>query len=178
MFRAKPCLLCCLLLCALPGLLAAQAQPAPPFELPRLDGEGTVRLADYRGTVVLLDFWAAWCPPCRASLPAYNELRHELQAKYGNDAFEVLAINLDLEREDALAFLEEHYRPDYPLLRESGYETQRDYDLMGMPTAFLVDHEGRIAHSWQGFSPEYKQELKRRIGELIRSRGKAGEGEE
>lgn len=161
------------LACALLGIaLTAGARPAPPFELPRLDGEGSVRLADYRGTVVLLDFWASWCPPCRASLPAYDELRDELRADYGDDAFEVLAINLDLEREDALAFLEQHYRPDYPLLRESGYETQRDYNLMGMPTAFLIDHRGRIVHAWQGFSPEYEQELEKRIEKLIRERGK------
>jgi|GEM_PF-5105537 len=166
-----------LLIAALMAGWAVAVEPgdkAPSFELPRLTGEGQVRLDDYRGTVLLLDFWASWCPPCRASLPAYNELRRELRAQYGAHAFEVLAINLDLERANALSFLEDVYRPDYPLLRESGYDVQRDYNLMGMPTAFLVDHRGRIAHAWQGFSPNYEQELKKRIEKLIRARGTAG----
>ncbi len=72
-------------------------------------------------------------------------------------------------------FLETQYQPDYPLLRETGYKTQREYDLMGMPTAFLVDHRGRITHSWQGFSPQYKTELEKRIEKLIRARGNEGE---
>jgi peroxiredoxin len=168
-----------LMLLALPGLATGQdPEQAPAFELPRLQDDGRLRLQDYRGTVVLLDFWASWCPPCRASLPAYDELRRDIRAEHGEEAFEVLAINLDLEREDALTFLDKHYQPDYPLLRESGYETQRNYNLMGMPTAFLIDHRGRIAHSWQGFSPEYKEELETRIEKLIRARGQHGKGKE
>lgn len=152
---------------------SAETQPAPPFELPRLNGEGRVSLDDYRGTVVLLDFWASWCPPCRESLPDYNEIRNQLQAQYGKTAFEVLAVNLDLNRGKALEFLDE-YQPDYPVLRESGHETQRQYELMGMPTAFLIDARGRIRHSWQGYARDYRPELIKRIEKLIREREKEG----
>lgn len=160
-----------------PARAVEPGEAAPAFTLPRLTDEGRVSLEDYRGTVLLLDFWASWCPPCRASLPAYDELRQHLRAEYGQDAFEVLAINLDLERTDALDFLQRQYRPDYPLLRESGYETQRRYDLMGMPTAFLIDHQGRVAHAWQGFSPQYEEKLKTRIEKLIRDRGDHDDGD-
>lgn len=158
-----------------PARAVEPGEEAPAFTLPLLMDEGRVSLEDYRGTVLLVDFWASWCPPCRASLPAYDKLRQDMRAEYGNDAFEVLAINLDLERRAAVDFLETRYQPDYPLLRESGHETQREYDLMGMPTAFLVDHRGRIAHSWQGFSPQYETELEKRIETLIRARGNEGE---
>lgn len=177
--RTRVTALLSLALVALPGSAAAQdPEQAPAFELPRLQDDGRVALDDYRGTVILLDFWASWCPPCRASLPAYEELRDGLRADYGDEAFEVLAVNLDLERRDALKFLEQEYEPDYPLVRESGYETQRKYNLMGMPTAFLIDHRGRIAHSWQGFSPEYEEELRKRIEKLIRAREQERQGKE
>lgn len=170
---SEPCRSVLVLLLAaaltLTGTTAGAGQ-APGFELPRLNGPGPVRLSDYRGTVVLLDFWASWCPPCRKSLPAYNAIRNDLQAEYGQRAFEVIAVNLDLNRGDALEFLG-RYRPDYPVVRESGYETQRAYDLMGMPTAFLIDAQGRIRHAWQGYTPAYRSALIERIEKLIRERG-------
>lgn len=141
----------CLLL---PTLASAEEnRPAPGFTLPHLNTEGETSLSDYHG-FVLVDFWASWCGPCQQSLPAYNQLRNRLQEKYGEDAFEVLAINVDITAEEGLGFLENHSL-DFPVLRESTGLTQRNYNIFAMPSAFLVNPEGDIEFYYTGFSEHH-----------------------
>lgn len=137
-----------------PALASAEEKkPAPTFTLPYLNAEGEASLSDYKG-FVLVDFWASWCGPCQQSLPAYNRLRNRLQDKYGKDTFEVLAINVDITAKEGLGFLEQHSL-DYPVLRESTGATQRNYNIFAMPSAFLVNPEGKIEFYYTGFSEHH-----------------------
>ena len=155
----------CLLISTLAS--AEEKRPAPDFTLPHLNTEGETSLSDYTG-FVLVDFWASWCGPCKQSLPAYNQLRNRLQDKYGTDAFEVLAINVDITAEEGLGFLENHPL-DYPVLRESTGLTQRTYNIFAMPSAFLVNPEGDIEFYYTGFSEHHLDVLEENMVERLAS---------
>jgi cytochrome c biogenesis protein CcmG, thiol:disulfide interchange protein DsbE len=115
--------------------------PAPDKELATLDGQGEGDLADYRGSWVLVNFWASWCEPCRDEAPALQSFQ---QAHQG-EGFTVLGINLDDTTDDAQEFVRE-YGLTYPQLRDGDGRERRDaYGMTGFPESFLVDPEGDIA---------------------------------
>lgn len=129
---------------------AAVGEAAPDFTLPDLfqktSNNGAISLNDYRGKVVYLDFWASWCAPCLVSIPLINELRN----KYKNEAFEVLAVNVDTDPEDGIDFLYDH-PVDYPVVSDPEGLSPALYELIGMPTSFLIDAEGTIRLVHVGF---------------------------
>lgn len=114
-------------------------RPAPPFGLPDLHGK-TVRLADLRGKVVLLYFWATWCPDCREELPSVNKLYTDFKGQ----GFEVLLISF---REDpgvvTRAVRERGYVAPV-LLDQSGEVTGKGYGVWGPPTAYFVNRRGQL----------------------------------
>ncbi len=148
---------------------ADEGDMAADFSLPNLLTQEQHKLSDYRGSVVLVDFWASWCGPCRASFPAYEVLRNRLQDKYGKDSFEVLAINVDMEKPEALAFLESQ-KVTFPILDENtGGGTQHKYQILAMPTAFLVDGEGKIVMQHSGFNSAYVELIEQTASKLIQA---------
>jgi thiol-disulfide isomerase/thioredoxin len=104
---------------------------APPFTGQEIHGGGSISLSDYRGKVVFIDFWASWCPPCLASLPAYDKMYREL----GNAEFEFIAINVDEDTEDGIFFLEDH-PVSYPVLADP--EGDIRYSLSGAISACVL----------------------------------------
>lgn len=138
---------------------------APNFKLPRLETKGTIQLKSYKGKVVYVDFWASWCGPCRLSLPELNVLRK----KYRKQGFEVIAINLDEERTDAMAFLKE-FPVAYPTARDVKGTTPEKYGLQGMPTAYLIDRKGKINLIHEGFKKTDSRELSTRIASLLKKK--------
>ena len=141
---------------------------APEIQLPNIFNQELIKLSDYRGKVVLVDFWASWCGPCVASLPEYNELRNRLIEKHSSDVFEVLAINVDVTTEEALEFLDD-YKLDFQILEERTGKSQQAYDLLVMPTSVLVDQEGKVRVAHQGFSKGYILYLEQEIDKLLLS---------
>jgi peroxiredoxin len=122
-----------------PGFLSAAAPEvgalAPEFSLQGLDGEA-VRLSQFRGRVVLLNFWATWCGPCRLEMPA-------IQDRYNDGGFEVLAINFDETAAQIVPFVAE-LGLTFPVLLDPGGRVQELYRIRGYPTSFLVDANGII----------------------------------
>lgn len=128
-----------------------QGQPAPAFEGKPLAGTAPVHLADYKGRVVLLDFWASWCGPCRQSLPLFEKMRGE----FGARGFEVVAVNVDEDPQDGLDFLKK-YPVTYPTLRDPQGAIALQYDVKAMPSSYLIGRDGRVQVVKLGF---YKNDM-------------------
>jgi peroxiredoxin len=121
--------------------------PAPDFELSTLSGE-SIQLEDYRGKIVLLNFWATWCAPCRLEMPA-------LQSRYEehNGKLAVVAINNAESPEDVQAFVDE-LDLSFDILLDPQAEAQRLYQVRGYPTSFLIDADGVIRTQHIGLMTE------------------------
>ena len=160
------------MLIANPAFAVDEGDPAPDFSLPVL-GEGSTRsLSDSHGKVRYLDFWASWCPPCRVSIPEIVTLQEEL----GGSRFEVIGINVDERLDDAMRFLG-RYPVNYENLSDPQGETAEAYALLGMPTSFVIDPEGRVTLVHVGFRPGDMKAIRAHILELLgerRAEGKEG----
>lgn len=146
---------------SLPAVALEEGDTAKNIPLSLLEGQAggqTVGVDDFKGQLVYLDFWASWCGPCRQSLPILNEIR----AKYNDKGFEVVAVNVDENLKDALGFLE-RYPVSYPILLDPKGEMPKAYDVKGMPTAYLLDKNGKIIYKHVGF----KKKDRAKIVELI-----------
>jgi peroxiredoxin len=130
---------------ALPAASAPRERSAPPFELPRAEG-GRASLDEQRGRVVLLNFWATWCPPCRAELPALQALHRSLAA----EGLSVLAVSVDAGPGDAVARFAAGRGLDFPVLLDPGEEVARRYGVGAYPTSVVIDRRGRIVHRAPG----------------------------
>jgi thiol-disulfide isomerase/thioredoxin len=123
------------------------------FLLPLPSRSETLDLASYRGKVVLLDFWASWCEPCRHSFPWLSAM----QEKYGPDGLVVIGVNVDRERAEADRFLAST-RARFRLVYDPQGALAAQYNLMGMPSSFLFDAEGRLVASHVGFRQNLREE--------------------
>jgi peroxiredoxin len=132
---------------------------APDFTL-RSTGGATVRMQDYRGKVVLLNFWATWCEPCKAELPAIDAV----QRRYGSQGFAALGVDFRDQDEDVVAYAAK-VRLSFPLLEDQPGVTANDYRLLGVPTSYLVDAEGVIRAIHTG--PYTQKGLAGAVGALL-----------
>jgi len=115
------------------------AGAAPAFTLTNLEGK-SISLADFRGKVVVLDFWATWCPPCKREIPDFIDLQKE----YGSRGVQIVGIALD-EPEKVRAFAQQNGM-NYPVLLGSDEVTMRYGGIEGIPTTFIIDKSGRIVN--------------------------------
>ncbi len=144
---------------------AVEAGGTPPaFSLPALKNASkpTISLDDYKGKVVYVDFWASWCGPCRQSLPILNDIR----AKHHKSGFEVIAINIDENKADALKFLEK-YDVSYPIALDPKSTMPPKYKLKGMPTAYVIGKKGKVRHVHEGFKESDASEIDFMIQEYL-----------
>ncbi len=151
------------------SIVPAHAQeagkPAADFELPNLTKEG-VKLSDYLGKVVYLDFWASWCAPCRETFPWMNQM----QQKYADQGFEIVAVNIDTKRADADKFLAQ-VPAGFTLLFDPKRSVAKTYQLKGMPTSFLIDRAGNVVTTHLGFQKDRAGELEAHIVKVLGSAG-------
>jgi thiol-disulfide isomerase/thioredoxin len=127
----------------------ASARPAAPaFDVQTLDGQ-RLRLADLKGKVVLVNFWATWCGPCRLEIPELTKLYQT----YKEQGFVVVGMSLDSQPEDYVRVEAKRMGADYPvaLLGETAGEEWGG--IVAIPTSFLIDRHGRIERSLQGYTP-------------------------
>lgn len=154
-----------LLACALPAAAVEVGEPAPNFEATPLDGVKPLSLADFRGKVVYLDFWASWCAPCAVALPIVDSFRDEFSA----DEFQVLAVNVDSDPKKARTFLKR--RPvGYPSVSDPKGALPQKFGVETMPTSFLIDREGVIRVVHRGFKKDDSDALRSEIRRLVSGR--------
>jgi cytochrome c biogenesis protein CcmG/thiol:disulfide interchange protein DsbE len=112
---------------------------APGFSLPDLDGR-SIELANYRGKVVLLDFWATWCAPCRDEIPHFVEF----QSTYGGQGLQVIGLSMDDSAKPVLPFYKE-FKMNYPVAMGTTQVAEAYGGILGLPVTFLIDRDGKIA---------------------------------
>jgi len=120
------------------------------------------QLAQHKGKVVYLDFWASWCTPCKQSFPWLNNL----QSKYQNQNFTVFSVNLDTNPEFAQQFLAE-YPANFPIFYDAKGKLTRKFKLRGMPSSFLIDKQGKIVKAHVGFNKTKQDQYEQEISALL-----------
>lgn len=141
--------------------------PAPDFSLESLKNVAAnkkINLADLKGKVVYVDFWASWCGPCQRSFPKLEALR----AKYKDKGFEVVAINMDENVKDANDFLTK-FAVTFPIARDASGKVAEQYNLKGMPTGYIIDKKGVISYISVGFDSKEEKAIEDTISTLIGS---------
>lgn len=137
-------------------------QISPSCALTTLDGNPTYNLQELKGKVVYMDFWASWCPPCVKSFSFLNQLDQDMRDK----GLHVIGVNLDEKVADAKEFLAKH-PVDFSIVADPSKECAKVFELMAMPTSYLIDRKGTIRHVHQGFRPGETEELRALITQLV-----------
>jgi len=122
----------------------ASGNASPEFTVTDIDGKKR-SLSDYRGKVVLLDFWATWCTPCRAEIPHFVEM----QQKYGPQGFQVVGISMDDDAKPVKEFYRQ-FNMNYPVAVGDDKLAQSFGGVLGLPVNFIIDREGRIHAKYLG----------------------------
>jgi peroxiredoxin len=120
--------------------------PAPAFTLQDLNGNN-VSLADFKGKVVILDFWATWCPPCIKEIPDFIDLYDQ----YKDKGFAMVGISLDQAGIGVVKSFVEKYKVNYPILMADGQIHNKYGGITGIPTTFVIDPEGNIRQKYIGY---------------------------
>jgi peroxiredoxin len=145
---------------ALP-VLAAPLKDAPDITLSGLNGK-TLRIADLKGKVVLLDFWASWCIPCRRSFPEVDALHRELESK----GLAVIAVNVDEQQKNAYTFLEKYPHTMTVAFDPKGSVAEA-FNLQAMPSTLIVDRSGHIRFTHQGYTEKTIGQFRTEVLQLL-----------
>ncbi|NQV86681.1 MAG: TlpA family protein disulfide reductase [Woeseiaceae bacterium] len=135
---------------------------APDFALKSSTGEN-LRLSEYRGDVVMLNFWATWCGPCRQEMP----LLDELYKRYERVGFNLLGVNIDDDSRRAMQMIEE-LGVNFPVLFDSRKDVSKLYEVEAMPVTVLIDREGNVRYVHHGYKPGYEDKYLDQIRSLLR----------
>lgn len=147
-----------------PAVAGEGGEPAPDFELARENGQ-LISLSELRGQVVMINFWASWCGPCRQEMPLLEQI-HE---RYEPLGFTLLGVNVEENSADAISFLEE--RPvSFPILFDPSNEVSKLYDVIAMPSTVLIDRQGNVRHLHHGYKPGYENAYQDQVRALVRER--------
>ncbi|MFN3416733.1 MAG: TlpA family protein disulfide reductase [Caldimonas sp.] len=147
---------------AAPALATQPNAPAPDFTLGTLQGPN-LRLQEQRGNVVLVNFWATWCGPCREEMPHLNRLYD----KYRASGFTVLAVSIDDDPAKA-ASMASKLGLTFPVLFDAEKKVSRQYDLKAMPYTVIVDRDGRVRHLHRGYQSGYENTYDQQIRALLK----------
>lgn len=152
----------CIVLIAAEGFAVSLREEAPDFTLKSLDGSN-LRLEEYRGQVVLINFWASWCGPCRQEMPVLDRLHH----RYEDTGFAVLGVNVEGDPEMAREIVDKTH-VTFPILLDDGQKVSELYSLEAMPSTVVIDRDGVIRYIHHGYKPGDEAKYVEVIKELIK----------
>jgi peroxiredoxin len=139
------------------------AKAAKNFTLPDLDGKPH-RLSDLRGKVVLVNFWATWCPPCRREMPSMERLSQRLK----DQPFVILGVNQQEDPEQVFVFTAQvDPSPNFPILFDRNSKVANAWGVLGLPASFIVDKQGRVVYRAMGGREFDHPEIERTIRKLL-----------
>jgi len=137
-------------------------QPAPDFTLRSSTGKN-VKLSERRGEVVMVNFWATWCAPCRQEMPQLNQLYD----RYRKNGFTLLAVSVDDNPDKALEMAKQ-LGVRFPVLIDSRKQVSRLYDIDAMPSTLLIDRDGKVRYLHRGYRAGVEKQYEERIRELLK----------
>lgn len=147
-----------------PMMPVAGAPRAPDFALPDLAGKRH-KLSDYRGKLVVVNFWATWCPPCREELPSMQRVFKQLKDKN----FVILGVEVGEEWDTVQPFVDQ-FAVKYPILLDNNSAVSREWKIIGLPATYFVDPQGRITHAIHGSRDWDDARLRLQIMKLLPAR--------
>lgn len=137
-------------------------QTSPDFTLSSSSGLNT-RLAEQRGQVVMLNFWATWCNPCRVEMPHLQKL----YSQYKDIGFTIYGINIDNNKVKA-AKMAKDLGAKFPILFDNTQKVSKLYSIKAMPLTLLIDRDGKVRHMFSGYKPGYEKKYATAIRQLLR----------
>jgi peroxiredoxin len=144
------------------GHAVAISDAAPDFTLKSLEGSN-LRLDEYRGQVVLLNFWASWCGPCRQEMPLLDRLHH----RYEDTGFAVIGVNVEGDAAPAQGIVDQT-QVTFPILIDDGQKVSEMYNLQAMPSTVVIDRDGVVRYIHLGYKPGDEAKYVEVVKELIR----------
>ena len=135
---------------------------APNFTLKSLGGKN-LKLSEFRGQVVMLNFWASWCAPCRQEMP----LLEDLYKKYKSLGFTLLGVNVEQDSSKAATLLRS-IKVSFPILFDNKNTVSKLFHVAAMPTTVIVDRDGHLRYLHQGYKPGYELEYQKEVRALLR----------
>ncbi|MEZ5540698.1 MAG: TlpA disulfide reductase family protein [Pseudomonadota bacterium] len=144
------------------ALAGIEQSPAPDFTLKSAGGDN-LRLSELRGEVVMINFWASWCGPCRQEMPIPSEL-HD---KYKAMGFTVLGVNVEENSTAAKKMLQE-MPVSFPVLFDNDSTVSKQYDVVAMPSTVLVDRDGKVRYLHKGYKPGLENTYVEQVRSLIK----------
>ena len=137
--------------------------PAPTFALESMNGKGKVDLAQWKGKVVLVDFWATWCEPCKKSFPKLQEL----YVKYKASGLEIVAVLVDAEKNGIVDFAKTHRAVKFPVGWDDGKKIADKWKPENMPSSYIVGKDGVVKHVHRGYHDGEELEVEKELKALF-----------
>jgi peroxiredoxin len=147
---------------AVSSLVGASASIAPSFSLPSRAGD-TVSLGQLKGKVVMLNFWASWCGPCRQEMP----LLDQMHKRYSSLGFTLIGVNVEANTKDAERWLQDT-PVSFPVLFDRDSKVSKAYDVSAMPSTVFIDRKGNLRYLHRGYKPGDESEYLNQIRALLK----------
>ena len=147
---------------ALPAFAVTSSSPAPDFSHAGRGGQA-LNLSQYKGQVVMINFWASWCGPCRQEMP----LLDSIYKKYSKAGFVMLGVNVEPDSKAAIDWLKET-PVSFPILFDRDSKVSKLYEVAGMPSTVIIDRSGKVRTLHRGYKPGDENEYMDSIRTLVR----------
>ncbi len=141
-----------------------EGSPAPDFEGKTIKGKD-LKLSNYLGKVVLIDFWASWCPPCREEMPQLIKFYRT----HKDSGFEMIAVNIDNDKDNMQHFLDKLFpEPEFPIIVDDNQKIPPLFNIQAMPTTIFIDKKGKIRFWHNGFEKSYVNDFNSELTQLLK----------